>query len=272
MTITVSRRRVGYVTAVALVVLGSYLVGSARSAGAAAPAQGSSALSAAASLTQAQLSAGSAGAAGAGAGTVTMTGSGSATGTPDTLVLSLSVTSGGTTVSSAFAAANTAMSAVQTSLRGHGVAAKDLSTSNVSLQSRYTAKGMGDGYTVNEGLTATLHDIARAGQQISAVVAAGGKLVRVDGVSLDLTDTGALVSKARDSAFADAKSKAQQYARDAGRQLAAVVSITQQAQQPQQRFLNGYGLAESAAAGATVPIAAGSQDVAVQVTVTFALR
>jgi uncharacterized protein len=269
MTITLSRRRIGFVTAVALVVLGSYLVGSARSAGADAPAQGSTALGAAASAATAQLSAASSGAA-AGAGTVTMTGSGSATGTPDTLVLSLSVTSGGTTVSSAFAAANAAMSAVQTSLRGHGVAAKDLSTSNVSLQSRYSAKGVGDGYTVGEGLTATLHDIARAGQQISAVVAAGGKLVRVDGVSLDLTDTGALVSKARDGAFADAKSKAQQYARDAGRQLAAVVSISEQAQQPQQRFL--YGLAESAAGGATVPIAAGSQDVAVQVTVTFALR
>jgi uncharacterized protein len=269
MTITLSRRRIGFVTAVALVVLGSYLVGSARSEGADAPAQGSTALSPAASVATVQLSAASSGAA-AGAGTVTMTGSGSATGTPDTLVLSLSVTSGGSTVSSAFATANTAMSAVQKSLRGHGVAAKDLSTSNVSVQSRYTAKGLRDGYAVSEGLTATLHDIARAGQQISAVVAAGGNLVRVDGVSLDLTDTGALVSKARDGAFADAKSKAHQYARDAGRQLGAVVSISEQAQQPQQRFL--YGLAESSVAGAALPIAAGSQDVAVQVTVTFALR
>ena len=267
MTITLSRRRIGFVTAVALVVLGSYLVGSARSAGADAPARGSTALGAAASVATSQLSAASSGAA---AGAVTMTGSGSATGTPDTLVLSLSVTSGGSTVSSAFATANTAMSAVQKSLRGHGVAAKDLSTSNVSVQSRYTAKGGRDGYTVSEGLTATLHDIARAGQQISAVVAAGGNLVRVDGVSLDLTDTGALVSKARDGAFADAKSKAQQYARDAGRQLGAVVSISEQAQQPQQRLL--YGFAESSVAGAALPIAAGSQDVAVQVTVTFALR
>ena len=267
MTINLNARRTALVAAAAVLVLGAYSIGSARAAGAAAPAQSSALGSSAVGTSTAQASGASAG--GAGAAGVTVTGSGTVAGTPDTLVLSLSVTANGSTVSSAFATANTAMSAVQKALRRDSVAAKDLRTSDVSVQPRYTNKGTADGYTVAEGLTVTLHDIAAAGRQVSAAVAAGGNLVRVDGVSLDLTDTGALVSKARDNAFADAKAKAEQYAHDAGRGLGPVLAITEQDQQAQPQPF--YGYAAAAGVPSTLPVAAGSQDVVVQVTVTFGL-
>ena len=152
--------------------------------------------------------------------------------------------------------------------RSNGTAAKDLQTSDVSIEPRYSNKGNPDGYTVSEGLTATLHDIAKAGAQISAAVASGGNRVRVDGVSLDLRDDGALVSRARDEAFADAKAKAGQYAHDAGRALGPVESISEVLQNPEPTFYKGFAQQDFATAAA-MPVAAGSTDVSVLVTVTF---
>jgi len=67
-------------------------------------------------------------------------------------------------------------------------------------------------------------------------VSAGGNAARVNGISLNLEDTGALVSNARDTAFADAdadaKAKAEQYAKAAGRSVGEVISITEDVSTP----------------------------------------
>ena len=135
------------------------------------------------------------------------------------------------------------------------------------MQQRYTNKGVVNGYTVQEGLSATIRDIAEAGDDITAGVAAGRSYVRVNGVSLDLQDDGALLTKARDDAYADAKTKAAQYAHDAGRSLGAVVTISEAVQQPQYPMAYASG----AAVPSSLPFQAGSRSVQVQVSVTFAL-
>ena len=102
------------------------------------------------------------------------------------------------------------------------------------------------------------------------MVKAGGKAVTVQQLSLDLESDSALVTQARAAAFASAKDKATQYAALAGRTLGAVVSVTESsgASQPQV-----YATAAAAAlAGSSVPVAAGSQSVAVDVTVVFSLQ
>ena len=50
----------------------------------------------------------------------------------------------------------------------------------------------------------------------------------MNGISLNLEDTGALVSNARDTAFADAdaKAKAEQYAKPAGRSVREVIRLS----------------------------------------------
>jgi uncharacterized protein len=263
MTVTVKPGRVAMVVAVALGVLAAYLIGSSRTANAVATAPTGAGLGAS-NGSMSVLAA-------TGGGTtpgITVTGTGTVSGTPDTLVVSLSVTANGSSVSAAFSTANSTMGAVQRALKGKGVASADLQTSNVSVQQRYDNKGNTDGYTVTEGLTVTVHDIAKASDDIAAAVAAGRNLLRIDGVSLDLKDTGSLVSKARDDAFAEARTKAEQYAHAAGRSLGAVVSIQEVAQTPQPVYYGGYAAASMPAA-LRAPIQAGSQDVAVQVTVTF---
>ncbi len=261
-TITVTPGRIATVVAVALGVLVAYLLGSARTAGATSTVDASAVRTSGITTLAAATGSGPTG--------ITVVGNGTVSGTPDTLVVSLSVNANAANVSSALGTANGTMAAVQKALRSRGVESKDLQTSNLSVQATYNNKGTIDGYSVSEGLTATLRDIGKAGDDISAAVAAGRNLVRVDGVSLDLKDDGPLLTKARDDAYADAKAKAEQYAHDAGRGLGAVVSISEQVQQAQPQPMYAFGAALPAAVR-SVPIAAGSQQVAVQVTVTFGL-
>jgi uncharacterized protein len=201
-------------------------------------------------------------------GGITVSATGTVSGTPDTLRLSMGVSVTGGTVPAALASANAAAEKVQASLRQHGVAEKDLQTSGLSIQPQY---GNGDkpvitGYQVTESVTAVLRDLGKAGDTIGAAATAGGDATRVDGVTLDLSDTGKLVTAARTKAFQQAKEKAEQYARTAGRDLGDVVSIseTPAATAPPER------MAYAAADAKSVPIAPGSQEVGVTVTVVFA--
>jgi uncharacterized protein YggE len=206
---------------------------------------------------------------GAGAG-ITVTGSGAVSGTPDTLKLAIGVQVKAPTVTAALAAANGKAAAVQTSLRGHGVQSKDLQTSGLSVQPDYTQSGARpvlSGYQVSESLTASLRDLATAGAAISAAAQAGGDSTRIDSITLDLPDTGTLVSAARERAFAEAKSKAEQYAKAAGVGLGSVTGIQESVATPPSPV---YAMPSMAAAGA-VPIAAGSQQVSVEVTVEYAI-
>ena len=197
-------------------------------------------------------------------------------GTPDTLRLDLSVVATASSVSEALASANRSAAAVQKSLLDNFVQKKDLQTTGLNIAPEYdysnNAAPRLTGYQVSESISAKLRDLGRAGDAIGKAVDAGGNAVRVNGISLDLEGTGALVSSARDQAFADAKAKAEQYAKAAGRSLGDVISIAEDVATPSPTPMP-YAAARTPAKDlASVPIQPGSQDVSVSVTVVFAMR
>jgi uncharacterized protein YggE len=207
--------------------------------------------------------------AGATAG-ITVTGTASVAGKPDTLRLDLAVSHKADTVARALAAANDTMTKVQRSLSRSGVAAKDLQTSTMSISPDYGYPSNEapriTGYTVTEGVTATLRNLGKAGQAITDATKAGGNAVQVNGIHLDLADTSMLVAAARDRAIANAKTKAEQYAKATGRGLGPVVSVTEAVtEQPPVAYEM-----RAAAADKAVPIQPGSQEVGVSVTVVYA--
>lgn len=205
--------------------------------------------------------------------TITVDGTGQAAGTPDSMITTIGVDSRGATPSAALNGANHAMAVVLATLRGHGVAAKDVKTVGLSVNPYYSyPKGQPTlkGYEASEATSVTLRNLGTAGGILSAVVKAGGKSVTIQQLSLDLESDSSLVTQARASAFASAKDKATQYAALAGRTLGPVVSVSEDsgAAQPQV-----YASAAAAAAPAgSVPVAAGSQNVSVDVTVVFSLQ
>ena len=170
MTITVNRRSILTVALVTLLLLAAYLLGSARP-------------SVAAAATAAPFATGTPSTG------ITVTGNGTVTGTPDTLTVSMSATATGKTIDEALTKANKAQAAVIFALKNQGVAAKDLQTSNFSIQPNYSPKGLPSGYVVNEGVTAKIHGLGKAGAILTAAVAAGGDAVRVDNVYVAIDDT-----------------------------------------------------------------------------------
>jgi uncharacterized protein YggE len=206
---------------------------------------------------------------------ITVTGTAQVAGKPDTLRLDLSVQTRGDTVAKALDAANSLTSRVQSSLTTHGVTAKDIQTSNLQVQPEYSYPQNGTptikGYTVSEGVSATLRDLGTAGAAISAATTAGGNAVQVNGISLDLEDNGKFLTAARDKAVANARTKAEQYAKASGRDLGAVVSISEVITDPPPV---DYGMRAAAKAqdSSPVPIQAGSENVGVTVTVVYAFR
>ena len=258
MTITLTNRKIAGAAAAAVVLAGAYLLGSTHGR----------------PQASASLSAVPAAAATSTAGTgITVSGVGTMTGTPDTLRLDMGIAVTGDTVSAALGSANTKAAAVQKSLRDSGVADKDLQTTGLSIQPHYVPDGSNgskvSGYEVSENVSAVLRDLKKAGAAISAAATAGGQATRINGVSLDLADTGALVTGARSDAFAKARAKAEQYAKAAGVNLGQVVSINETVQNAQPVYPMAATM--DAKAAGSVPIQAGSQDVSVTVTVVFAI-
>jgi len=251
-------RAIGIGAATAALLIGSFLLGSARSGAAATDTikggGGSGAVVLASSAT---------------GGKITVTGTGTVSGTPDQLVLSMGVQTSASSVSTALRQANEAATRVIHSLKAAGVRGSDIQTSGLSIQPNYSSSSqVPTGYGVSEQLTATLPHLAKAGSQIQAAVTAGGNATTVDGVSLNLTDTSTLLARARAAAIKDAQAKASQFAKALGRSLGAVISVSDQSSVPYPIF--APGAAASASAG-RVPVQPGKQQVSVQITVVYAI-
>ncbi|MCU1672748.1 MAG: uncharacterized protein JWN77_861 [Frankiales bacterium] len=204
---------------------------------------------------------------------VVVGGLGKVSGTPDVLRLQLGVELRRADVSRALRDANAVQGKVRKAVRDAGVADKDVQTSDVSLYPAYDNKGKPNGYVVSESMTVKLRDLAKAGKTIGEAVEAGGNAARVQGVSFALEDNAALLEKARDAAYADAKRKAERYADLSGRPMGRVELVSEQVPQgPQPMPYAQLAAGAPAADMASVPLDAGQSQVSVSVTVRWALR
>ncbi len=201
----------------------------------------------------------------AASGRITVTGTGTVTGVPGQLTLSLGVQVNGYTVTSALDQADRAVRRVITTLRERGVAASDIQTSDLSIAPNYNNDGEVTSYAVSESLTATLDQLRLAGAQIGAAVQAGGNAVTIDGVSLNLTNTGPLMAAARARAVANARTQALQLARALDEPLGPVISVSQ----VQESTPPPVAYASNGPAAKSVPISPGTQQLSVSITVVY---
>jgi len=254
-----TQRAVAVGVASAGLLIGAFTLGAGQGSAAAGGATGNAALTAAAA-TQAP-----------GGTRITVTGTGKVSGAPNQLALSMGVQTNGTSVAAALRRSTAVIERTAEFAWRSGVAAPDVQTSGLSIYPNYSgSSGVPDGYQVSEQLTITLRRLSVAGSQISAAAHAGGNATVINGVSLNLSDTSALLASARARAVADAKAKATAYARALGRPLGPVVSMSETpAAQP-------YPVPEFAAPTASravgsVPVHPGNQQLSVTITVIFAL-
>lgn len=202
---------------------------------------------------------------------VVVDGVGRVSGTPDVLRVTMGVSVRRSDVSRALDAANSAENKLRRALTSNGVAKADLQTSDVSVYPSYDNHGHRNGYAVNETVTAKLRNLAKAGSVMSKAISAASNEAVLQGVSFSLEDNKALLTQARDAAYADARDKAEQYAKLSGRALGKVELVTESTSAPVE--LRGVydAIGTAAKAVSSVPIDPGSQQVSVSVTVRWAL-
>jgi uncharacterized protein YggE len=204
--------------------------------------------------------------------TIVVAGTGDVKGTPDTVTLSLGVQTTGPSAAQAIAGNNYSAYALIGTLKDKGVAPKDIQTSNLSINPNFDDHGHITGYFVSNSVTVTLHGVKGAGAVIDAAANAVGNAITFNGVSLSIGDTSSrsLIAKAREQAVKQAIAHARQLASAAGMKLGAVRTIDDTGTDvPQPQFFQAGGLTADKAA--SVPLEAGSQQLSVNVSVTFAV-
>lgn len=213
---------------------------------------------------------------GAGAGTapetrtITVSGLGTATGTPDTADVWMGVQAEATTANAALDRANESAAALLEVLRGAGIDEADIQTTNVALYPTYDNNGRRiTGYVASNDLSVTVRDLDRLGRVLDAATGLVGDDIRIGGISLYVDDTEALESAARADAIADARRSADEYAAAAGVEVGQVISISE-VTTPVVPITYGFDRAAAEGAAADeVPIAAGSQEYSLNVTVVY---
>lgn len=204
-----------------------------------------------------------------------VSGTGKVSAAPDKADLTLSVEVNAKTAESARAQAASAMDALINAVKDGGVAGKDIQTSSVSLYPNYSGDAANKitGYQLTNQVAVCIRDINKVSDIIDAAVKAGGNAARVQGIAFGIEDPEPAMSKARALAYANAKMKAEEYAKLAGVSLAAPLHISEGHQQaPTPRPYGEMVQMKAAMADSATPVQAGEQDVSVNVEVVFGIQ
>jgi uncharacterized protein YggE len=206
--------------------------------------------------------------------TIAARGVGLVKGTPDTLRVVLGVETHSVSAQDALAQNNDKANALIKTLKDKGVEAKDIQTSQLSINPTYDNQGRRiTGYQVNNQVTATLHDLAGAGALIDAAAAAVGDAVRVQSMGFSIDDDSALRAEARTQAVHLAQLQAEQMAKAAGVKLGAIRLISEiPANSPTpyyDQFAAGRNAAVPTAGAAPAPVLPGQQELSLTVDVVW---
>ena len=190
---------------------------------------------------------------------------------PDLAQIDGGVTSEAKTAREASEANNAAMGNVLLALKGAGIDEKDYQTSRLSLQPQSSPGRPGGpsaivGYRASNRVTIRLRDLTKVASVIDLLVGAGAN--DIGGISFTVSQASKLLDEAREQAVADARRKAEIYARAAGVTLGAPLSISEQgAPGP---ILYRRMAAPMAASGA--PVAQGEETLQVTVSMSWAIK
>ncbi len=204
------------------------------------------------------------------AATITVSASGRVEGRPDTVSFQVGVDTTAPTATAALAEDNSRMRGLEASLLDNGVSRSGLQTSGLSIYANTDNKGVVTGFSVDDELDVTMHDVSRAGAAIQAAANAAGNGIQLYGIDFSISNKAGLLSAARAAAMRDARIEAAQYAAGAGASLGEVLKVTTTASSPPVSYPVAFGLAQGP--GSSVPLQRGSQPVSVRVTVTYQLR
>jgi len=200
---------------------------------------------------------------------ISVTGEATVSVPPDLAEINGGVTSEAKTAREASEANNAAMGKVLQALKGAGLDEKDIQTSRLSLQPQSAPNRSGPsaiaGYRASNRVTLRVRDVTKVASVIDTLVGAGAN--EIGGINFVVSQASKLLDEARERAVADARRKAEIYAKAAGVTLGAPLSISEQgnsAPVPYRRMAAGMA--------ASAPVAQGEETLAVTVSVSWAIK
>lgn len=162
---------------------------------------------------------------------VTVDGVGSVPVKPDMMAVHAGVEVHRPAVRDAYQGVAAAAQQMITALEKAGVAQDDIRTAGLSVQPEYAKNSTKvTGYRGTEDVNATLRNLSRADATLAA--AASTNEMRLYTYSFDVSDFSKQLAEARDKAFADARAKAEQYAKLSGRKLGRLISASESTVDP----------------------------------------
>jgi len=204
---------------------------------------------------------------------IAVSGQGTISAPPDLAHIDAGVASDAKTAREASQANNAAMAKVLAALKGAGIDDKDYQTSRLSLQPQYAPnRGLPSpivGYRASNRVTVKLHDVGKVASVIDALVGAGAN--DIGNVNFTVSKASELLDQAREKALADAKRKAEIYAKAAGVTLGAPLSIAEEGA-PAPMFRAKMMPAAPMAMAAPTPIAQGEETLSVTVAVSWSIK
>jgi uncharacterized protein YggE len=203
--------------------------------------------------------------------TISVSGEGTVSVPPDTAIIDGGVSTEARSAREASEANNAAMGKVLLALKAGGLDEKDVQTSRLSLQPQYAQQtkprpNVISGYRASNRVTIRLRDVTKVAAAIDTLMSSGAN--EIGGINFVVEKASKLLDDARTEAIADARRKAEIYAKAAGVTLGAPVSISEDgggAPAPM-AFRKMAGVAASA------PVAQGEETLRVNVNVAWEIK
>ena len=202
---------------------------------------------------------------------ISVTGEATVSVPPDLAEVDGGVASEAKTAREASEANNAAMAKVLAALKGAGIDAKDIQTSRLSLQPQSAPNRTGPsavvGYRASNRVTIRVRDVTKVANVIDTLVGAGAN--EIGGINFVVSQASKLLDDIREKAIADARRKAEIYAKAAGVTLGEPLSIAEEG--GSMPVFRGK-MAAPMATMAPAPVAQGEETLSVTVSVTWAIK
>jgi uncharacterized protein YggE len=165
------------------------------------------------------------------------------------------------------------MAAVRAALRRAGIADRDIQTSSINLYPDYRQDAQGNnpqivGYRASNEVSVRFRDIANSGKILDALVAQGAN--QINGPMLSIDKPEAALDEARTQALANARARAELYAKALGKRVGRILSISESGANYQPPVI--MMRQASMASAPSTSIDPGEQSVAVSLSVSFELE
>ena len=190
---------------------------------------------------------------------------------PDIARIGAGVVTQAPTATAAIAQNARQMASMRAALRAAGIADRDIQTSTISLQPEYryveNQSPVLTGYRASNEVSVRFRDIADTGRILDALVAQGAN--QINGPMLSLDKPEEAMNEARTAALTSARARAELYARQLGKRVGRILSISEAGgfHAPPQPMMQAM-----ARDAASTKIDPGEQAVSVSLSVSFELN